>query len=587
VNRPEIVGGYAREFFMRVGKHYGEEKMVWHIEPHVAEKIFTDMAAEAHVKVIAASRLREHSGVQAGEGHIISIATESGETYTAKVFIDASYEGDLMTQAGVKFRVGRESTREYGEAGAGVRTVRPSGHPGIAVDEQGVLPLVYAGAAGEFGAADEKVQCYNFRLCLTRRADNRVAIDKPAAYDPRDYEILARLIAAKPAMMLKDILTISPIRNDKTDINNGFAGVSTDLHNANWGYPNGSYAERAKIWQRYRDYTLGLLWLLGNDPRVPQALRDETLQWGLAKDEFTDNENFPHQLYIREGRRMIGEYVMTEKDCRDENEKDDSIAMGSYMMDCHGVQRVLMPRNDYAIEGSIGGNNRILPYEIPYRALVSKKSECSNLIVPLCMSASHVAWSSIRMEPQFMLMGHAAGVAAAMAAHDGAAVQEIDASKLRERLKAQGQVLRWKMPGAIEPKTLAGVVVDDWQAKYVGAWKSSNAVGPFVGNCYRYSDRDSDKHSARFTPSLKTGRYTVVLFYAAASNRATNVRVTVHHANGDDIVELNQKQPSAEGRKTLGIFDFADGDAGFVEIAADNADGVIVADAVQFLPITE
>jgi hypothetical protein len=583
VNRPEIVGGYPREYFTRVGKEYGKSEMVWHIEPHVAEKVFDDMVREAKVTVRLGEQLREKGGMTMDGRRIAQITTESGATFTAKIWLDASYEGDLMAQAGVKFRVGRESTKEYSEPNAGVHAAKPSGHPGIATDDRGALPLVHDGAPGKPGEADEKVQCYNFRVCLTRDPKNRVEITKPAAYDPRDYTMLARLLATMKNCTLASVLTISPLPKGKTDINNG-GPLSTDLPNENWGYPNGTYAERDRITQRHRDYTLGLLWFLGNDPRVPSALRDETKQWGFAKDEFTDSGNFPSQLYVREGRRMIGEYVMTEKDCRDENEKPDSIAMGSYMMDCHPVHRLLMPNGDYASEGYMGGNNRILPYEIPYRSLIPKREQCENLLVPVCMSASHVAWSSIRMEPQFMLMGHAAGVAAAMAARDGKAVQDVSTEALRATLAKEGQVLRWKLPGVIDPKTLAGVIVDDDKAKYMGTWQSTNSIGPLVGNCFHIAMRGEEIRTARFTPELRAGTYEVRIFYAAASNRASNVKVIVHHAGGDPVIKVDQRQPMPAGGRSLGKFEFTADRNGWVEFTTEGADGAVAVDAVQWLP---
>jgi hypothetical protein len=583
VNRPEIVGGYTREYFTRVGREYGKNDMVWHIEPHVAEKVFDDMIREAKVDVRLGQRLREKDALKLDVPRITEAITESGEKFRAKIWIDASYEGDLMASAGVEFHVGRESTKDYGERNAGIHGTKPSGIAGIAVDEDGPLPLVHTGAAGKQGDADEKVQCYNFRLCLTRRADNRVAIEKPANYNPRNYTMLARLLATMKNPTLASVLTISPLPNGKTDINNG-GPLSTDLPNESWGYPNGTYAERENITARHRDYTLGLLWFLGNDMRVPESLRAETKEWGFAKDEFTDTANFPFQLYIREGRRMIGTYLMTEKDCRDENEKPDSIAMGSYMMDCHPVQRVLMPNNDFANEGYMGGNNRILPYEIPYRSLVPKREQCENLIVPVCMSASHVAWSSIRMEPQFMLMGHAAGVAAAMAARDHKAVQDVPTDALRSTLAKYGQLMRWKLPGWIDIKSLAGVVVDDDKAKFTGTWQATNVIGPLVGNCFRIAARGDEIRTARFTPELKAGSYEVRIFYAAASNRASNVKVTVHHAHRDEVLTIDERQPMPKDGRKLGRFDFSAGKDGYVEFTTENADGAVVVDAVQWLP---
>jgi hypothetical protein len=583
VNRPEIVGGLTREYFTRVGREYGKNEMIWHIEPHIAEKVYNDMIREAKVDVRFNQRLREKDALKLDAPRITEAIMESGTRYRARIWIDASYEGDLMAGAGVDFRVGRESTKDYGERNAGIHGGKPSGISGIAVDQDGPLPLVSTAALGKPGEADEKVQCYNFRLCLTRQPENRVGIAKPANYNPRDYTMLARLLATIKKPTLASVLTISPLPNGKTDINNG-GPLSTDLPNESWGYPNGTYALREQITARHRDYTMGLLWFLGHDERVPEALRAETLEWGLAKDEFADTANFPFQLYVREGRRMVGAYVMTEKDCRDENEKPDSIAMGSYMMDCHPVQRVLMPGNDFANEGYMGGNNRILPYEIPYRSLVPKREQCENLVVPVCMSASHVAWSSIRMEPQFMLMGHAAGVAAAMTVRDRKAVQEVSVESLRSTLAKQGQVMRWKLPGWIDLKSLAGVVVDDEKAQYAGTWQSTNVIGPLVGNCFHIASKGEQVRTARFTPDLKAGSYEVRIFYAAASNRASHVKVKVHHARGDEVIAIDEREPMPKDGKAIGRCEFAAGKDGYVEFTTDGADGAVVVDAVQWLP---
>lgn len=587
LNRREIIGGYTREYFERVGKVYGQTGMVWHIEPHVAERVFADMAREAGVTVRFGRRLKERTGVEAKNGRIQRVLTENGEEYRAAIFIDATYEGDLMAWAGVRYRVGRESREEYDEPGAGVRRLVPSGKPGSAYDSQGLLPLVHDGNPGAFGSGDSKVQCYNFRLCLTRNKTNLVQIARPAKYDPRDYELLAGYLAGKNAPRLADVLTISVLPKGKTDINNG-CPVSTDLPNANWRYPDGSYAERAQIWERHRNYTLGLLWFLGNDSRVPEKLRAEMLQWGFAKDEFTDNDNFPWQLYIREGRRMLGAYVMTEKDARQQNEKEDSIGMGSYMLDCHPVQRVRVADNDYANEGFIGSGQRILPYEIPYRALTPRREECANLLVPVCLSASHVAWSSLRMEPQFLICGHAAGLAAAMAARAGTPVQDVPAAQLREKLQAQKQVLSWKLPGVIHPRTLAGVVIDNEQAKFSGPWKTGNPVGPLVGTSFHFAYGGQQPLRARYTPDLKPGRYELRMFFApypeAAPRRASNVVVTVHHAKGQSPVSVNQQKEMPTGGYPLGVYEFPGNRSGWVEINGENAGGYVVADAIQWVP---
>ncbi len=582
--RPETVGGYTREYYERIGKHYAKTGVEWHVEPHVAEAVFNEMASKAHVRVEYGQRLKEHAGVQLDGRRIAAIRCESGREYRAPTFIDATYEGDLMAQAGVSFHAGRESKDEFGEPGAGVRRLIPSGKPGAGKDKQGVLPLVYDGDPGAPSSGDNRIQSYNFRLCLTRTLTNRVPIAKPAAYDARDYTLSAQLLAAMPSPTLDQVLTLSPLANGKTDVNN-YGHVSTDLPNASWGYPNGTYAQRQRLWQRHKDYVQGLLWFLANEPRVPEAIRQQAAPWGLAKDEFTDTENWPRQLYVREARRMMGSYVMTEQDTRSEREKPDAIAMGSYMLDCHPVQRVLAKDDDYYTEGYIGGANRVFPYEIPYRSLTPRREQCANLLVSVCLSASHVAWSSLRMEPVFMMTGHAAGLAAAVASKQHLAVQDVPMEPLRNKLLEQQQVLRWKIPGAMDPAMMPGVVVDEDRAEMTGVWKMSNAANQLVGVLYRYVPRDAPPHAARYVADLPSaGRYEVHLFYPPAANRASNVKVIIHHAGGEDAVFVNQRQDPTPLGRSLGIFEFSKGKAGWVQIGNDGADGVVAIDAVQWLP---
>jgi hypothetical protein len=443
-----VIGGLSLEFFERVGRRYGEP-IGWYFEPHVAEEVFREMLKEAGVPVFFRHRLREKTGVGKTGTTVNEIRLENGAVFRGKLFADASYEGDLMAQAGVSYTWGREGIAQYGESLAGVRDKTPKHQFLVRVsahDEKGrLLPEIQPGPKGEPGQADRKVQAYNFRLCLTDVKENQVPYPKPKGYDPKRYALLARYIQAfnqansRPPRMGE---LMNPVRmpKGKTDTNNN-GPFSTDYIGANWDYPEADYATRERIWQAHVDYIQGLLYFLANDPSVPAVLHDEINRWGLAKDEFTDNGNWPRQLYVREARRMVGEYVMTQKDIQDDLRKPDVIGMGSYNSDSHNIQRVATP--DGAVENEGDMQVPVTPYQIPYRMLLPKRAEATNLLVPVCFSASHVAYSTLRMEPQYMILGHAAGVAARMAARTGIAVQDVDVKALSERLREQRAVFEW------------------------------------------------------------------------------------------------------------------------------------------------
>lgn len=452
--KKEVIGGCALEFYYRVGRHYqmplyGQD-VAWLPEPHVAEQIFRRMVREAGVALFEHERLVEKNGVRKQGARVTAIATEAGDQFTAMVFIDSTYEGDLMAQAGVSYTFGREAASQYGESLAGVREQTPY-HQFLvnvsAYDAAGkLLPEISARTLPAAGSADKAVQAYNYRMCLTDVAANRVAFAKPVGYDAGRYELLARLIRARtqaegrvPA--LDTLMTLSRIPNGKTDINNNGA-FSTDYIGGSWNYPDASYAERQRIWQAHKDYQAGFFYFLANDPRVPESLRQEMNRWGLAKDEFTDTENWPHQLYIREARRMVGEYVMTQKDLQRDWTKPDAIGMGSYNSDSHNVERIVGPDGNVRNEGDM--QVPVQPYQIPFRVMLPKRLEAENLLVPVAFSASHVAYSSIRMEPQYMILGHAAGVAARLAVESGKAVQDIDVSALMATLRKEGAILEYQ-----------------------------------------------------------------------------------------------------------------------------------------------
>lgn len=445
-----VIGGFAREMYRRLGMKYdGKRVMERYGEPHVVEAMMNSMLEEVGAKVTFESRLSEKDGVTtSAEGVIASIKMENGKTYQGRIFIDCSYEGDLMAQSGVKYFYGRESMDKYGESLAGVRERTPIHQFDVDVkarDEQGnLLPGVQSGKKGETGAEDRKVQAYNFRVIATQREGNKVAWPKPDNYDPKRYELLARLIEAKVEKFGKapkciDMMRMDAIQNDKIDINN-FGAFSTDYIGGSWGYPDGTYAERKAIWQDHYEYTAGFFYFLAHDERVPQSLRDDMNSWGLAADEFKDNNHWPRQLYVREGRRMVGDFVMAQNDIQTSITKEDVIGMGSYMSDSHNVQRF---ENDKGLAENEGDMQVPVkkPYQIPYRVMVPKRAEARNLLVPVCMSASHVAFSTLRMEPQYMIIGEAAGVAAHMAKKADKDVQDIDTSALTARLRELDAVM--------------------------------------------------------------------------------------------------------------------------------------------------
>lgn len=472
-----VIGGLSREFYHRIWKHYqtdaawrwqkraaygnkgqgtpaidGEQRTMWIFEPHAAEQVFEDWIAEHKIPVVRNAWLDRERGVEVKSGRIVSITTLDGQKYRGQVFLDATYEGDFMAAAGVKYHVGREAQSVYDEKWNGVQTgvlhhrhhfgavkkpISPYVKPGD--PSSGVLPRISTDPPGEFGAGDNKVQAYCFRTCLTNHDENRVPFPKPAGYDPAQYELLLRIFEAG---WRETFDKFDPIPNHKTDTNN-HGPFSSDNIGFNYDYPEASYERRREIIQEHETYQKGLLYFIANDPRVPADVRTKMAKWGLAKDEFVDNGNWPHQLYIREARRMIGEFVMTEGELQKRKPTPDSVGMGSYTIDSHNVQRYITPDGYVQNEGDIGVSTNG-PYQIALGALLPKKDQCQNLLVPVCVSSSHIAYGSIRMEPVFMILGQSAATVAAMAIDDQTAVQDVPYAKLRERLLKDGQVLEMR-----------------------------------------------------------------------------------------------------------------------------------------------
>jgi len=446
------IGGLSRDFYRRVNQYYNPDSntmdAMWTFEPHVAEQIFNEMIEEANVKVIYNERLDLKNGVTKAGTKIEEIIMESGRTIKGNMFIDATYEGDLMALSGVGFAVGREANSIYGESYNGVQTKNAKNHqfknpidayivPGK--PESGLLPgILDDGGPGVEGEGDHRIQAYCFRMCMTNVPRNRIPFPKPQNYDPMRYELLLRYINSG----VFDVLNLStPMPNGKTDTNNKGA-FATDNIGMNYEYPNGDYRKREEIIKEHENYQKGLMWFLANDPRVPTDVRDQVSQWGLPKDEFTDNENWSHQLYIREARRMISPYVMTQHDCVGLVAAIDPIGLAAYTMDSHNVQRYVDKNGNARNEGNVevGGFS---PYPVSYRSIVPRKEECSNLLVPVCLSASHIAFGSIRMEPVFMVLAQSAALAAVQAIDEKVAIQEINYKKLKEQLLKETQVLQY------------------------------------------------------------------------------------------------------------------------------------------------
>lgn len=446
-----VIGGFARDFYLRAAAHYGLDNLDhpanWRSEPHVDVAIFRDMLASAHVQIHLHARLREHNGVQRQGARILSITTQDGRRWRAAVFADCTYEGDLMAQAHVSYTVGREPASRYSENLAGVRDHTP-GHqfhwPVSAYDSHHhLLPEISPGPLAAPGSGDKNEQAYNFRMILTNDPANRLPFPRPAGYNRADFALLARYIASFPAHLgreatLHDITNPVLIPNHKADFNNN-GPFSTDFIGHSKKYPDDSYAQRAVLWRQHLLYTESFMYFVSHDPSVPASLRAEVNTWGLPKDEFADTAHWPNQLYIREGRRMIGAYVMRQSDLQTDLLKPDSIGMGSYNSDSHNEQRVAMPDGTVQNEGDVEVG--VKPYEIPYRVITPQRVQATNLLVPVCLSASHAAYSSVRMEPQYMIIGQAAGDAAALAVHGQLAVQDVPIDRLQQILRSQHAIL--------------------------------------------------------------------------------------------------------------------------------------------------
>ncbi|MBT29205.1 MAG: xanthan lyase [Thalassobius sp.] len=475
IGEEETIGGLSLEFFKRVYQYYQQDSawkfqaatdykpygnhvilesgIMWTFEPEVAKRIFEQMLSEEKdkIEIVYNERIDLKAGVTKENNVITSIKTESGKEYKGKYFIDASYEADLLAQAGVSYHVGRESSSTYNEELAGVLgptiDVRQPKHlfgPGISpYDSTGnLLPGIQDVPMGNPGDGDHKIQAYNFRACLTTATENQIPIPKPENYDPLNYELLYRYIKKKDLKSIRDVITISPMPNYKTDINDGGHGspFSTDYNGMNWDFPEGDYATRERIWTEHYNFTVGLFYFLGHDSRLPEEMRNEMLKYGLPKDEYTQYGNWTPQLYIRETRRMLGEHVLTQQDCQEDVSKPHSIGMASYGPDSHHVQRIVYENGEVVNEGNFLEPHKA--YEIPMGVIMPKEEECANLLVPVCVSSSHIAFGSIRMEPVFMIMGQAAATIACLSQDNKMPLHQLKYEVIQNQLLKDKQKLK-------------------------------------------------------------------------------------------------------------------------------------------------
>ncbi len=621
-----VIGGLARDFYHRVWKAYdqdnawkwqtrqsygnkgqgnvaidGEQRTQWIFEPHVAEQVFEDYVAEFKIPVFRDRWLNRETGVEKEGTTIRAITMTNGQRYEGKIFIDATYEGDLLAAAGIDYHVGRESTDTYDEKWNGVQTgvLHHRHHFGVLPQpispylipgnpDSGVLPMISTDPPGQYGAGDHRVQAYCFRLCMTDHPENRIPFPKPPGYDPAQYELLGRVLDAGWRELFDKF---DPLPNRKTDTNN-HGPFSSDFIGHNYDYPEASYERRAEIIDAHRRYQQGLLYFMANDPRVPDDVRRAYSRWGLAADEFTDNDNWPHQIYVREARRMIGQFVMTENELLRRNPTPDSIGMGSYTIDSHNVQRYITPEGYVQNEGDIGVSTRG-PYEIAMGAIQPKPDQATNLIVPVAVSSSHIAFGSIRMEPVFMILGQSAGALAVLALNQQSPIQDVPYDALRTRLVEAGQILHHDTSDdarSIPLSTINGIVIDDEQAEATGPWEVSQAAPRWVHRGYRHDGNPEVKGSSmRFRAKVPaSGQYEVQFAYPPNNNRSTRVQVTVQHAGGQSTAQVNQRVSPANGHfVSLGQYAFDADTPAVIVVSNDGSNGFVVVDAVLLVPVAE
>jgi hypothetical protein len=604
--------GLFEEWHLRVAADYAargvklpydvavKDNSVWTYEPHVAARVTDAMLKEASVKILTKQPLE---GVEKNGARIVGLRTTAG-THTAKIFIDATYEGDLMARAGVVWHIGRESRDEYGESFAGRQYPKEK----MAIngfDTNGLpLPFITSIRPGDDQAGEETVMVYSFRLCLTKNPANRIPFPAPKAYDPARFELVRRYFQKYPNAPLP--WDLYPLPGDKFDANNGIGKMfSMGLVGEANGWCASDPKGRAALWEKHKQYTLEFYQFLTTDEAVPAKIRATMAELGLCRDEFPETQHWSPQLYVREGRRMDGRYTLTQKDIIDDPKKDDAIAVSSFPIDSHDCRRIALP-DGVINEGTIypvriPGRRHGYAYHVPYRAITPSASECTNLLVPVALSATHVAYSSVRVEPTWMAIGQSAGIAAALAAKAGVTVQALDYPTLRKRLLTQnvvldlpvlppvGKVARSSGPVSINSKSLLGLILDDAQAELSGDWERSTNFKPHIGTGYLHDEQRSDGKSRavfRFKAPAD-GDFELRMAYSAHPTRTTRLPVTL--TNGPQVQTFTVDQtialPSGDAFRTIGTVRLRrDGDY-VLEVTNKDTGGFAIVDAFQLLPV--
>ena len=628
-HKKESVGGIAREFYHRVWRYYqspdvwkwqksedfgnrgqgnptvdGELRTMWVFEPKVAVEIFESWIVEHEIEVFRNEWLDRFNGVEMLDQKITSITCLSGNIYQGKVFLDCSYEGDLMAACGISYVVGREGNDLYGETLNGVQVSKAQKNQFLnRIDpyviagkpQSGLLPRIGFWEQVKDGTGDQKIQTYNFRLCLTNAEENREPFPKPLTYDSKQYEVLLRTLNRGSR---NTFVHFDPIPNAKVETKN-HGSFSINNIGMNYAYPEGSYEERDVIIKEHENYLKGFFYFLTQDPSVPAEVRGVMENWGLARDEFTNSGNWPEQLFVREARRMLGQFVTTEKEISGFRKTRKSIGMGSYILDSSNVQRyVITDENENAYilnEGSFQIELKD-PGQISYESIVPRREECANLLVPVCSSVSHVVSNSVRTEPSLMIAGQSAGLAAVLAVEKEISVQDISYSTLRKQLVEQGQVLgidtlnRISRGEGVSTDSLGGVVVDGSTVELVGEWVESTSLRPFVGDSY-FHDGNGGKgmRSAKFPfVAPKNGLHEIKVSFSSFGNRAGNLKYNVKHDGGLTKVLVDQRKPQPIDQLwfSLGSFNFSKGEQYHVSLNNENTEGYVVVDAIQVIGLS-
>jgi hypothetical protein len=587
------VTGLSRDFYRKLGDHYGKFEQ-WIFEPSVAKATFQEYLDRAGITVQYGFRIQS---AENKDGWITKISIENANNpsepvreVSGKMFIDATYEGDLMAKSGVSYDIGRESNEKYGETYNGVQLmnghqfpdgVDPYKTPGD--PSSGLLWGISEERLAEDGTEDDKIQAYNYRICLTNDPDNRIEITKPEGYDPAMFDLLVRLFEAQPEKRsLGQYFIWSRMPNNKTDINNR-GGFSTDMIGMNHEYPEGSYEKRKEIIDAHTLYTKSLLYFYKTDPRVPKELQEAIQEWGYPKDEYVENGNWTPQLYVREVRRMIGEYVMTQANCVGEEVVEDGVGMAAYTMDSHNIQRVVvekdgkkMVKNEGNVE--IGGFG---PYPIAYRSIIPKANEAKNLLVPVALSASHIAYGSIRMEPVFMVLGQSAAVAASLALDEGQAVQEVSIKKLQGELRSNPLADGSTAELLVDNDDEGVVVTGDWEVQ------NRHGYGPTL---LKNAGKDNSINTVRFSPKVvESGKYNIYVYFSRTEDATSQTKIIVSDGKSEKEVIVKETDIRVEGQTrgewvNVGAYTLEAGTNPFVIVSTEGADGTVVADAVLWVP---